>query len=49
MMSGKNKTTTSPDGFALKKQRKLIDPDIKMKILKEYGRGRGVRSLSTMV
>lgn len=46
MMSGKCKT--SPDGTAVKKQRKDIDLDIKIKRIKEYDGGKKVQSIANI-
>ncbi|XP_068602057.1 tigger transposable element-derived protein 1-like [Brachionichthys hirsutus] len=45
-MSGKRKATTFPAGSAPKKQRKSIDLDIKMKIIKEYEGGKRVQAIA---
>lgn len=46
MMSGKCKT--SPDGTAVKKQRKDIDLDIKIKRIKEYDGGKKVQAIANI-
>ena len=46
MMTGKRKATNSPAGCAPKKQRKAIDLDMKMKMIKEYEGGKRVQAIA---